>query len=286
MVSYSNYEYWKTTPLEGEPYLSVVVPISTADDDIVAAICAIALHVSGLGFPWEMLVVDDGTQEQVLDAIDDLNFANLRIVESTNRSGKGSIVQSGMLAASGRYVLLTDTNTPPPVEDIERLLHKLQYEGYDLAIAAPMSTEHETEHRSWMGRVVHNGVHHLLQELFYITIQNIQSGFTIFRRKVARHLHMLQTMKDFSFNLEILYLAAKLGYKVAEVPVHRCCPQSMQQRINQRALRLLFDLITIKQNDQNGVYDLSLPWSDYLSDAEERSLPSLKPVKQRLSLPS
>ena len=62
-MTYSDYLQWKMTPLTAEPHLSVVIPAYNEEERIVPTIGVIAAHVSTLGFPWELIIADDGSKD-------------------------------------------------------------------------------------------------------------------------------------------------------------------------------------------------------------------------------
>ncbi len=106
-MSYADYEKWKTTPIEGQPHLSIVIPAYNEEVRIVPTIGAIASHVSSLGFPWELIVSDDGSKDQTVQLVEELGFANVRVLNAPRNGGTGSVVRRGMLAVQGNYIYST-----------------------------------------------------------------------------------------------------------------------------------------------------------------------------------
>ncbi|MCB0009743.1 MAG: glycosyltransferase, partial [Anaerolineales bacterium] len=124
-MSYADYDKWKREPIEGEPFLSVIIPAYNEEIRIIPTIGAIAAHISGLGFPWELLLADDGSRDQTVQMVKELNLANVRVLETPQNGGKGSAVQRGMLAARGQYLLFADADNSTPIEELAKLLAKL-----------------------------------------------------------------------------------------------------------------------------------------------------------------
>ena len=94
-MPYQNYVRWKTTPLAGEPYLSIIIPTYNEERRIIPTIGAIASHVSDLGFNWELIIADDGSRDQTVKLLEELGFANLRVLHTTQNGGKSSICRRG-----------------------------------------------------------------------------------------------------------------------------------------------------------------------------------------------
>lgn len=253
-MTYTNYTEWKASPIDGEPYLSIVIPAYNEEVRIVPTIGAIASHVSGLGFPWELIVADDGSKDQTVALVEELGMANLRVLRAAANGGKGSAVRRGMLAARGKYVLFDDADNSTPIEELEKLLGKLDGEGFDVAVGSRVADGAEEAHRTLLRRLLSGGLRWIVRNVFRIGVRDTQCGFKLFTRAAAQRLYSAQTIDGFSFDLEILYLAGKLGYRVAEVPVSWIDAPGSKVDTRKEVQRFLRDLLKIKWNDLRGVY--------------------------------
>ncbi|GAC1360266.1 MAG: glycosyltransferase family 2 protein [Herpetosiphon sp.] len=254
-MAYNDYEHWKTTAISGEPFLSIVIPAFNEEVRILPTIGAIASHVSGLGFDWELIVADDGSTDRTVELVEGLGFPNLRLLPTPRNGGKGSAVRRGMLAATGRYILFTDADNSTPIEEIERVLHKLDREGFDIAVGSRAAAGAEEVHRTVVRRLLSAGLRWLVRFVLRIPVHDTQCGFKLFTRLAARRLHAAQTLMGFSFDLEILFLAAKLGYRVAEVPVVWIDAPGSKVDPAKEARRFLHDMWKIEVNNWRGVYN-------------------------------
>lgn len=253
-MPYDNYERWKAIPIEGQPHLSVVIPAYNEEDRIVPTIGAIASHLCDLGFPWELILADDGSRDNTVKVVEELGFANLRVLKTDRNGGKGSAVRRGMLAARGKYVLFVDADNSTPIEEVSKLLKKLDAEGYDIAIGSRAATGAQEAGKSLLRRAMSGGLRWLVRHILRQGVRDTQCGFKMFTQAAAQRLHTAQTIMGFSFDLEILYLATKLGYRVAEVPVAWVdAPGSKVDPVKEMR-RFLRDLAKIKLNDLRGVY--------------------------------
>jgi dolichyl-phosphate beta-glucosyltransferase len=253
-MAYEDYERWKTTPIDGEPFLSIVVPAYNEEVRIIPTIGAIASHVSGLGFPWELIVSDDGSQDQTAELVTELAFANLRLLQAPQNQGKGAAVRRGMLAARGRYVLFDDADNSTPIEELEKLLRKVDQEDYDVAVGSRAAEGAGEAKKSLVRRTMSGGLRWIVRHIFRIGVRDTQCGFKMFTHEAAQRLHSAQTIEGFSFDLEILYLASKLGYKIAEVPVAWIDAPGSKLDPTKEAQRFLRDLVKIKMRDLRGGY--------------------------------
>ena len=253
-MPYENYEKWKTLAITGEPKLSIVIPAYNERERIVATLGAMASHVSDLGFPWELLIADDGSQDDTVALCEDLQLVNLRVLKTPKNGGKGSAVQRGMLAAQGQYVLFADADNSTPIEEVSKLLHKLEHEGYDVAVGSRAADGAEEGKKSLWRKVLSGGLRWIVKYIFFIPAKDTQCGFKMYTREAAQNLHAKQTIMGFSFDLEILYLASKYGYRIAEVPVSWVDAPGSKVDTRKEVQRFVRDLIKIKLNDLKGIY--------------------------------
>lgn len=253
-MTYDDYQRWKTTPLTDDVYLSIVIPAYNEEVRIVPTIGAIAAHVSGLGFPWELIISDDGSKDKTASLVEELELVNVRVLRAPQNEGKGSAVRRGMLAARGNYVLFDDADNSTPIEEVSKVLAKLDQEGYDVAIGSRAAAGAAEASKSLVRRIMSGGLRWIVATGFRLGVQDTQCGFKMFTHEAAQRLYAAQTITGFSFDLEILYLANKLGYKIAEVPVTWIDAPGSKVDTRKEAQRFLRDLTKIKLNDLRGVY--------------------------------
>jgi dolichyl-phosphate beta-glucosyltransferase len=253
-MPYENYTKWKKTPIKVEPKLSIVIPAYNEQERIVATIGAIASHVSDLGFPWEMLIADDGSKDDTVKIVEELGLVNLTVLKTPQNGGKGSAVQRGMLASRGKYVLFDDADNSTPIEEVSKLLNKLEKEGFDVAVGSRAAEGAEEGKKTLFRKILSGGLRWIVKNIFRIGVKDTQCGFKMYTREAAQKLHTKQTIMGFSFDLEILYLASKYGYKIAEVPVSWIDAPGSKVDTRKEIQRFLRDLMKIKMNDLKGVY--------------------------------
>ncbi len=254
-MPYGDYETWKTTPIEGEPYLSIIIPAYNEEERIIPTIGAIASHVSELGFPWELIISDDGSKDSTVQLVEELGFANLRVLKPPRNTGKGGAVRRGMLAAHGKYLLFSDADNSTPIEEVQNVLRKLDTEGYDVAVGSRAALGAEEAHRSPFRRFLSWGLRWIVRNILRTGVRDTQCGFKMYTREAGKHLHTVQTIDGFAFDLEILYLASKFGYRVAEVPVTWIDAPGSKVDTRKEVQRFLKSLVQIKLNDLRGMYD-------------------------------
>ena len=216
-------------------------------------------------YNYEVVVVDDGSDDGSLEFVQEFVKENpkFRIVEN-NHTGKAGAVTAGVLAAKGDFILFTDMDQATPIEEVEKLLDAAQ-SGFDIVIGSRNSTRRGAPFtRQLMARGVI-----MLRSLLvgFPEIQDTQCGFKLFSKKAARDVfekireihHGFKSIHGSSvtagFDIELLYVGKKLGYRVKEVPVDWLYVETRRVSPIKDSIEGLFDLIRIKKNIIKGVYN-------------------------------
>jgi dolichyl-phosphate beta-glucosyltransferase len=202
-------------------YLSIVIPAYNEENRIGATLRRILNYLNGQSYEGEVLVVVDGSQDRTIEVVREFaeKSANIRVLNNGFNRGKGFAVRRGMLESRGAFLLFSDADLSTPIEEVERLLMYLQ-NGYDVAIASrglPVADIRVRQPwwRQLMGRIFNRFV----QALVLPGIRDSQCGFKCFPRKVARRVFSRQRIDRFGFDVEVLWIARRLGYRIAEIPV-------------------------------------------------------------------
>jgi len=211
----------------GKNYLSVVIPAYNEERSIKAgSLQAVWGYLSKQGFSWEVLVVDDGSTDKTLSLLKQVskNHWGFKILQEPHR-GKGGSVIAGMLKADGEIILFTDMDQATPIGELEAVLPKFN-RGYDVVIGSRSGREGAPFFRKLMAY----GFSLLRLLVLGLPYKDTQCGFKAFKKDAAEKI--FKRLRVFNentvakgaavtagFDLEILYIARKLGLKVAEVPV-------------------------------------------------------------------
>lgn len=250
-MSYNNYKTWKHT-LKDSLDLSIVIPAYNEAERILPTLGAMAVIVSGLGYSWEMIVSDDGSQDGTAELLEQLGWTNLRVISHKN-TGKGGAVKRGVLAARGCRILFADADNSTPIEELPKLMTKLD-EGYAVAIGSRAAENAEVANKSGLRKLLSWGLNKLVVVLGGLNHKDTQCGFKLFTREAANDLFGQQRMLGFSFDLELLYLAKKFGYSVAEVPVGWFDAPGSKVDSLRDSIRFIRDILLIRQADRAGSY--------------------------------
>ncbi len=237
-------------------FLSIVIPAYNEEKRLLSTLDQICKYLSRQNYPYEVIVVDDGSTDNTLQIARDFANSNGHIVVLTNgqNMGKGCTVRNGMLSAKGEYVFFTDADLSTPIEELEKCLPYL-INSYDVVIGSrslPGSVilVHQPWYREKMGKIFNFMVNMMLLN----GIIDTQCGFKGFKREVVQKVFGRCKINGFSFDVEALYLSRKFNYKIKEIPIR--WRNSTLSKVNpvKHSIQMFKDLLNIKIKDFKGCY--------------------------------
>lgn len=236
------------------PFLSIVIPAYNEQSRLPGTLDRIFQFLETQNYPAEVIVVENGSSDRTFQIASEYarRFPNLRVFQSKER-GKGKAVRLGMQQAAGTYRLMADADLSMPVEEINRFLPP-KLENFDIAIAsreAPGAVRYnEPGYRHFIGR----GYNLLIRMLALPGLQDTQCGFKCIRGEIVNELFQRQTLSGWSFDVELLFIARKLGYRIVELGIPWYFNPESKVRVFRDSTRMGLDLLTIRLNSLRGKY--------------------------------
>lgn len=237
------------------PFLSIIIPAHNEAQRLPPTLEKINAFLGRQDYTAEVLVVENGSSDDTLAVAKSHQYRmpNLRVFSESAR-GKGLAVQRGMLEAQGDYRFLCDADLSMPIEQVNRFLPPT-LGPVDVAVGSrelPGSQRYdEPGYRHLIGRIFNA----MVRWLVLPGIQDSQCGFKCFRAEAAEAVFPLQTMGGMSFDAEVLFIARRKGYRVKEVAIDWYFDPDSRVRLVQDSLRMAFDLVKIRLNGRQGLYD-------------------------------
>lgn len=229
-------------------YLSVVIPAYNEEKRIAGTLDAILAFLKSHCYESEIIISDDGSQDRtVFIAKEKLRDFPHRILTVSCNRGKGHAVRQGMLAAKGQYILFTDADLSTPIEEVSRFLGFLE-KGQDIVIGSRALPGAKIEiHQNCMREVMGKIFNVIARACTFQGIRDSQCGFKCFKREAAQKLFGIQKLDGFSFDVEIVFLAQKLGYRILELPVLWRNSAQSRVRVFYDPLRMFLDVLKIRR---------------------------------------
>jgi len=203
--------------------LSIIVPAYNEESRLPSTLRKIGDYLAGAGWDEvEVLVVDDGSRDGTVAVAESFAAAhpNVRVLRNPGNRGKGFSVRHGMLAAKGDWRLFTDADLSAPIEELDKLVEATKRDNAQVAIGSraldrSLIGVHQSGFREFSGKIFNA----IMQLAVGLRISDTQCGFKLFRADVAREVFSRQLIERWGFDVEILFIARKRGFRIAEVPV-------------------------------------------------------------------
>ncbi len=233
------------------PYLSIVVPAYNEAVRLPPTLEKLAAFLRALGRSYEVLVIversTDGTLE--IAARFAAQQAHFQAVDNEVQRGKGYAVRSGMLRARGEYVFYMDADLSVPLAAVPEFLAR--FESEPRADVLLGNRQHAmsriTRRQFWLRRTMGQTFNRILKTCGLASLHDTQCGFKAFRREAAREIFSRQTIDGFAFDVEVLLLAERLGYKIADLPVEWINSPESKVRILHDSLAMLRDTLRVRR---------------------------------------
>lgn len=202
------------------PYLSIIIPAYNEAKRLPLTLVDIDKHLRTSEFSYEILVVNDGSKDATAEIVERFTHVmeNLRLINQKN-TGKGGAVKHGMLEAKGEIRLFMDADNSTSIDQFAKMIPYFK-EGYDVVIGSrDIKGAKLMPPQPWYKRILGNAGNLFIQALLLRGIWDTQCGFKAFTAEATDKIFPLMKISHWGFDVEILTLAKKFGYKIKEIPV-------------------------------------------------------------------
>ena len=239
-----------------KPFLSIIIPAYNEEKRIKNSLTKLINFIeSNNKLNFEIIIIDDGSRDNTNSIIKDfflnchsncLNYFNFVLIENLINRGKGYSVRRGLEKASGNYILFTDADLSTPLEESLKMIDILK-NGYDIVIGSralkkSLIVKRQNIIREYMGKFFNFIVRKITKLNFFDT----QCGFKMFTKKAVKLLLPYLKIDDFSFDVEILYVANKLNLKIKELPVIWANSPNSKVNIIKDPIKMFLSLFKIR----------------------------------------
>ena len=252
--------------MKPRPDLSIVIPAFNEEARLGPTLRDYAEYCRRTGRRVELIVVDDGSLDRTSAVVGALEqeFPEVWLIRLAENHGKGHAVRSGMVNAQGKLVLFADADGATPPAELERLEAAITA-GADVAIGSrALQGAGVRVNARFYRRVIGRTFHGLVETLTVPGVKDTQCGFKLFRGEVAHDLFSRMRIRGFSFDVEVLMMAQRRGYRIAEVPVNWTHQPGSKVNLVTDSVRMLRDLFIIRGRYLSGQYNSPhlAPWVD------------------------
>jgi dolichyl-phosphate beta-glucosyltransferase len=238
------------------PDLSVVVPAFNEQAGIADCIRQLTAYLDRAGMVWEILVVDDGSEDRTVAIVSEIAERDRRVrLVAAGHRGKGAAVRRGMLEAAGAWRFMADADLSMPPDNIGRFVEALRDSPVRPHVllgsreAAGARRYGEPWYRHVAGRLFNWAV----QAAAVPGIRDTQCGFKLFSAEATNALFPHATLDGFAFDVELLFLARCAGFRIHEVGIEWFCRRDSRLDPWRGAIAFA-DILRVRRNARQGRY--------------------------------
>lgn len=241
--------------------VSIIIPAYNEAERIASSLAQIASFARGYGGIIEILVVDDGSTDATARVVTEVGQRHepgqpeVLLVQHTTNSGKGASIRTGFRAARGDIVLFTDADLSAPITEMPLLIDPIVAGACDIAIGSRAADPSRIELQQGPFRQIAGRIFNIMVRMVAgLDLLDTQCGFKAFRRAPMLPIFELQRIDGFAFDVELLYIAARRGLRIRELPVRWAHAPGSKVSMLVHTWEMAIDLVRIRLNDWTGKY--------------------------------
>lgn len=230
----------------GTPYLTLIIPAYNEEERIGGTLEKVLAFLRLQPYTWELIVVDDGSQDRTAEIVS--SFApSVVLYRLTANSGKGAAVRTGMLLAQGQYRAFTDADLSTPIEELGKMLAAFE-RGADVVIGSRRVDRKLVRKRQpWYREMIGVAGNLLVQLVLVRGYQDTQCGFKGCTAPAAIEIFSRAIIDGFAFDIEMIYLATRLGFRIEQIGVEWYNDERSRVRAVRDTMRTLAEVFTIRR---------------------------------------
>lgn len=243
---------------------SIVIPAYNESERIVGTLHKVLAYIASqpeFAGKTEILVVNDGSRDNTAEIVKGYSAKNpaVQLVENPGNRGKGYSVRNGMMRATGDIRLFSDADLSSPVSEAPKLFAALAA-GNDVAIGSRwLDSRTQTERQSFFRQLIGRIFNLLLRVFLGIREKDTQCGFKAFSGRAADAIFPRQLIERWGFDPELIYLARRSGFKIAEVPVAWAHDERSKLNPIKDGFKMGMEILRVRWNAITGKYSGEIP---------------------------
>jgi dolichyl-phosphate beta-glucosyltransferase len=239
--------------------ISFILPVYNESNRLIACLDAIDIAIKGdlAKHKPDCWLVNDGSQDDTGELAQAYRskYPWLHVLHQAHR-GKGAAVQAGMLSASGDWRITLDCDLAMSLDQVPAFVAAAGHPplfGFDVVCGSRMMADSQV--RGPFRRRLAGAVFHELSQALVVGGLDTQCGFKLYSSCAASEVFSRLTVAGYAADVEALFVAQRLGYRITEVPIRWAHNSDSRVRLWRDSLIMLGDLLRIARNDLAGIYD-------------------------------
>lgn len=233
------------------PYLSIVIPAYNEALRLPPTLEQLGQFCSEAPWAVEVLIVVEQSTDGTLQIAREhprQQAHSFKAIDNGPQRGKGHAVRSGMLQAEGEFVFYMDADLSVPLRDVYPFVKRFEDDpSADVLVGNRQHAQSRiTLAQGWLRRSMGQTFNRIISTLALADVRDTQCGFKAFRRKACREIFSRQQLDGFAFDVEVLMLAQRLGFRVVDMPVEWINSPESKVHIVRDSVRMLRDVVKVR----------------------------------------
>lgn len=242
--------------MNGRTDLAIVIPAYNEAAGIEASVNTLRAYLGTRPWSWEIRVVDDGSSDRTAAIVEAMARGDERVrLQREPHRGKGAAVRAGFLASTAAYRFLCDADLSMPVSELDRFMPPAFGEA-DIAIGTREGLGARRVGEPISRHLAGRAFNAIVRSLTVPGIQDTQCGFKMFTAAAADAIFPSVTVEGWAFDIEVLYIARRRGFRVREVPIEWHFRSESRVRMLPDSVAMLREVFRIRRRGRRGAYDL------------------------------
>ena len=238
---------------KGPVFISIVIPVYNEQKRIHSFLSSVIEYVRKKDFSYEIVIVDDGSSDATIIMVESLLKEKLsgkyKILKLPVNLGKGAAIKKGMLEAAGEYIFFLDADGSTSIEEIDNFIPHFS-SHFDIYIATRTIKHKAPFKRKFFGY----GYIYLANFMLQLGVPDITCGFKCYKQTCAHEIFSRQTLNNWSFDAEDIFIARKHGYRIKTLPVKWKHTGGSKVKVLKNVFACGLDLFRIRFYDIKGMY--------------------------------
>ncbi|MCL4384853.1 MAG: glycosyltransferase family 2 protein [Cyanobacteria bacterium] len=228
--------------------ISILIPAFNEEENIIPAINETIEVFKKLELDYELIIIDDGsidnTYKKVQESLHTFN-GRVKIERYELNAGKGYAIKYGFNFVSGDYILFLDADLDLHPSQITNFLKLMEEYKADVVMGSKRHKDSVVNYPK-SRKILSNGYYFLIKILFGLPVKDTQTGLKLFRYEALKNSISKIVIKRYAFDLELLVVLYKLGYKIVECPIYLKPTRRYYNRIGLKDIyHMLMDTLAI-----------------------------------------
>jgi dolichyl-phosphate beta-glucosyltransferase len=233
--------------------ISILIPVYNEENRIHSFLSTVIGHLSKKDFLFEIVIVDDGSTDGTIKIIESLLkerlFGKCKVLKLPVNLGKGAAIRKGMLESKGEYIFFIDADGSTSIEEIDNFIPHFSAD-FDIYIGRRTFKQKAPLKRKFFGY----GYILLAKCILQLDVFDITCGFKCYKKNCAHKIFSRQTLNNWSFDAEDIFISKKHGYKIKEILVKWEHTPGSKVNVLKNVFVCSLDLFRIRLNDIKKIY--------------------------------